>query len=66
MIKEVDKLRGSIQTLTRATNPLGKLLDYLQVSLFDEKIEIFVNLIFHFLGRRRNDAERITRVAEPV
>ncbi|XP_046740554.1 TRAF3-interacting protein 1 isoform X2 [Diprion similis] len=29
-IKEVDKLRGSIQTLTRATNPLGKLLDYLQ------------------------------------
>ncbi|KAK2576475.1 hypothetical protein KPH14_005806 [Odynerus spinipes] len=29
-IKEVDKLRGTIQTLTRATNPLGKLLDYLQ------------------------------------
>ncbi|XP_046479147.1 TRAF3-interacting protein 1 isoform X3 [Neodiprion pinetum] len=29
-IKEVDKLRSSIQTLTRATNPLGKLLDYLQ------------------------------------
>ncbi|XP_015593685.1 TRAF3-interacting protein 1 isoform X2 [Cephus cinctus] len=29
-VKEVDKLRGAIQTLTRATNPLGKLLDYLQ------------------------------------
>ncbi|XP_012268702.2 TRAF3-interacting protein 1 [Athalia rosae] len=29
-IKEVDKMRSSIQTLTRATNPLGKLLDYLQ------------------------------------
>ncbi|XP_046592212.1 TRAF3-interacting protein 1 isoform X2 [Neodiprion lecontei] len=29
-IKEIDKLRSSIQTLTRATNPLGKLLDYLQ------------------------------------
>ncbi|KAF7397737.1 hypothetical protein HZH68_008959 [Vespula germanica] len=29
-IKEIDKLRGTIQSLTRATNPLGKLLDYLQ------------------------------------
>lgn len=28
--KEVDKLRGTIQTLTRTTNPLGKLLDYVQ------------------------------------
>ncbi|XP_050452351.1 TRAF3-interacting protein 1 [Cataglyphis hispanica] len=28
--KEIDKLRGTIQTLTRATNPLGKLLDYVQ------------------------------------
>ncbi|XP_046822806.1 TRAF3-interacting protein 1 isoform X2 [Vespa crabro] len=29
-IKEIDKLRSTIQMLTRATNPLGKLLDYLQ------------------------------------
>ncbi|XP_014597926.1 PREDICTED: TRAF3-interacting protein 1 [Polistes canadensis] len=29
-IKEIDKLRGTIQMLTRTTNPLGKLLDYLQ------------------------------------
>ena len=29
--KEIDKLRGTIQTLTRTTNPLGKLLDYVQV-----------------------------------
>ncbi|XP_011687190.1 PREDICTED: TRAF3-interacting protein 1 [Wasmannia auropunctata] len=28
--KEIDKLRGTIQTLTRTTNPLGKLLDYVQ------------------------------------
>ncbi|XP_032662825.1 TRAF3-interacting protein 1 [Odontomachus brunneus] len=28
--REVDKLRGTIQTLTRTTNPLGKLLDYVQ------------------------------------
>ncbi|CAK9807853.1 TRAF3-interacting protein 1 [Anthophora plagiata] len=33
--KEIDKLRNTIQTLTRATNPLGKLLDY-----FQEDIEI--------------------------
>ena len=29
--REVDKLRGSIQTLTRSANPLGKLMDFLQV-----------------------------------
>ncbi|XP_011065017.1 PREDICTED: TRAF3-interacting protein 1 isoform X2 [Acromyrmex echinatior] len=29
--KEIDKLRGTIQTLTRTTNPLGKLLDYVQM-----------------------------------
>ncbi|KZC06478.1 PREDICTED: TRAF3-interacting protein 1 [Dufourea novaeangliae] len=35
VIKEVDKLRNTIQTLTRATNPLGKLFDY-----FQEDVEI--------------------------
>ncbi|XP_034176946.2 intraflagellar transport 54 isoform X1 [Osmia lignaria lignaria] len=33
--KEIDKLRNTIQSLTRATNPLGKLLDY-----FQEDVEI--------------------------
>ena len=33
--KEVDRLRNTIQTLTRTTNPLGKLLDY-----FQEDVEI--------------------------
>ena len=28
--REVDKLRESIQTLTRSANPLGKLMDFLQ------------------------------------
>ncbi|XP_023706076.1 TRAF3-interacting protein 1 isoform X3 [Cryptotermes secundus] len=28
--REIDRLRGSIQTLTRAANPLGKLMDFLQ------------------------------------
>ncbi|KAK0175216.1 hypothetical protein PV327_008982 [Microctonus hyperodae] len=30
VVKEIDKLRGTIQSLTRTTNPLGKLLDFLQ------------------------------------
>lgn len=30
VVKEIDKLRGAIQTLTRTTNPLGKLFDFLQ------------------------------------
>lgn len=28
--REIERLRGSIQTLTRAANPLGKLMDFLQ------------------------------------
>jgi len=28
--REIERLRGSIQTVTRAANPLGKLMDFLQ------------------------------------
>ena len=31
--KEIDKLRGSIQTLTRSVNPLGKIMDFVQEDL---------------------------------
>lgn len=31
--KEIDKLRISIQTLTRSANPLGKVMDYVQEDL---------------------------------
>ncbi|XP_059149922.1 TRAF3-interacting protein 1-like isoform X2 [Physella acuta] len=31
--KEVDKLRASIQSLTRSANPLGKVMDYVQEDL---------------------------------
>ncbi|XP_067929476.1 TRAF3-interacting protein 1-like isoform X2 [Watersipora subatra] len=31
--KEVDKLRNSIQALTRSANPLGKIMDYVQEDL---------------------------------
>ncbi|XP_026671079.1 TRAF3-interacting protein 1 isoform X2 [Ceratina calcarata] len=41
--KEIDKLRNTIQTLTRATNPLGKLLDY-----FQEDVEIMQKELFEW------------------
>lgn len=41
VVKEVDKLRGAIQTLTRTTNPLGKLLDYLQEDVDTMKKELW-------------------------
>ena len=28
--REIERLRGSVQTLTRAANPLGKVMDFLQ------------------------------------
>lgn len=31
--KEIDKLRGSIQTVTRSVNPLGKIMDFVQEDL---------------------------------
>ncbi|KAL5011034.1 hypothetical protein ScPMuIL_013339 [Solemya velum] len=31
--REIDKLRASIQTLTRSANPLGKIMDYVQEDL---------------------------------
>ena len=33
MQREIDKLRTSIQTLTRSANPLGKIMDYVQEDL---------------------------------
>ena len=40
--KEIDKLRGSIQTLTRAVNPLGKILDFVQEDLDSMQKELDV------------------------
>ena len=31
--REIEKLKGSIQTLTRSANPLGKIMDFVQVRL---------------------------------
>lgn len=31
--KEIERLQGSIQSLTRSANPLGKIMDYVQEDL---------------------------------
>ncbi|TRY80991.1 hypothetical protein TCAL_08853 [Tigriopus californicus] len=43
--REVDKLRSSIQTLTRSANPLGKLMDFLQedVDAMQRELETWKN-----------------------
>eukprot|EP00095_Tigriopus_kingsejongensis_P010711 maker-scaffold179_size282488-snap-gene-1.23 protein:Tk10711 transcript:maker-scaffold179_size282488-snap-gene-1.23-mRNA-1 annotation:"low quality protein: traf3-interacting protein 1-like" len=43
--REVDKLRASIQTLTRSANPLGKLMDFLQedVDAMQRELETWRN-----------------------
>ena len=40
--KEIDKLRGSIQTLTRSVNPLGKIMDFVQEDLDSMQKELEV------------------------
>ena len=39
-ILQIEKLRTSIQTLTRSANPLGKIMDYIQVRVLRE-ISVF-------------------------
>ncbi|RLU25276.1 hypothetical protein DMN91_003369 [Ooceraea biroi] len=54
--KEIDKLRGTIQTLTRTTNPLGKLLDYVQ-----EDVEMMQKELFDWKSQYRQLNEQLER-----
>ena len=65
--KEIDKLRNTIQTLTRATNPLGKLLDYFQV-IYQFIIFYYATYITHivFIGGCRDYAKRIIRMEKSI
>ncbi|XP_076284015.1 TRAF3-interacting protein 1-like [Lasioglossum baleicum] len=54
IFKEVDKLRNTIQTLTRATNPLGKLLDY-----FQEDVEIMQKELFEWRSQYQQVNEQL-------
>ncbi|KAL6267593.1 hypothetical protein P5V15_000667 [Pogonomyrmex californicus] len=53
-IKEIDKLRGTIQTLTRTTNPLGKLLDYVQ-----EDVEMMQKELLDWKNQYRQLSEQL-------
>ncbi|KAL0131848.1 hypothetical protein PUN28_003005 [Cardiocondyla obscurior] len=52
--KEIDKLRGTIQTLTRMTNPLGKLLDYVQ-----EDVEMMEKELLDWRSQYRQLSEEL-------
>lgn len=54
--KEIDKLRGTIQTLTRTTNPLGKLLDYVQ-----EDVEMMQKELLDWRSQYRQLNEQLER-----
>ncbi|GAB1862952.1 TRAF3-interacting protein 1 [Camponotus japonicus] len=54
--KEIDKLRGTIQTLTRATNPLGKLLDYVQ-----EDVEVMQKELLDWKNQYRQLNEQLEK-----
>ena len=54
---QIEKLRNSIQTLTRSANPLGKIMDYIQVGngrnspLLCVTIAVVVLIVAGFGGR---------------
>ncbi|XP_020289078.1 TRAF3-interacting protein 1 [Pseudomyrmex gracilis] len=52
--REIDKLRGTIQSLTRTTNPLGKLLDYVQ-----EDVEMMQKEILDWRSQYRQLTEEL-------
>ncbi|XP_018401546.1 PREDICTED: TRAF3-interacting protein 1 [Cyphomyrmex costatus] len=54
--KEIDKLRGTIQTLTRTTNPLGKLLDYVQ-----EDVEMMEKELLDWRNQYRQLSEQLEK-----
>ncbi|XP_014488037.1 PREDICTED: TRAF3-interacting protein 1 [Dinoponera quadriceps] len=55
-VREIDKLRGTIQTLTRTTNPLGKLLDYVQ-----EDVEMMEKELLDWKSQYRQLSEQLER-----
>ncbi|XP_077301070.1 intraflagellar transport 54 [Arctopsyche grandis] len=52
--KEVESLRNGLQSLSRAANPLGKLMDYVQ-----EDVEIMRQELLHWREARHNAANTL-------
>ena len=44
---QVNKLRSSIQTLTKSAHPLGKLMDFLQEDVDSMQVFIFADILIH-------------------
>ncbi|EFN90131.1 TRAF3-interacting protein 1 isoform X2 [Harpegnathos saltator] len=67
-VKEIDKLRGTIQTLTRTTNPLGKLLDYLQedVEMMEKEFSDWENQYHQLSEQLEREQKETQEIIEPM
>ena len=61
--REVDKLRASIQTLTRSANPLGKLMDFLQEDVDSMQVS---HIIVYLLNCRMIASKRRVQQCKPI
>ncbi|KAI4486916.1 hypothetical protein M0802_012235 [Mischocyttarus mexicanus] len=67
-IKEIDKLRGTIQMLTRTTNPLGKLLDYLQedIEMMQKELHDWRNQYNQLSKQLEKEQIRTQEIIDPM
>ncbi|KAJ9597228.1 hypothetical protein L9F63_011902 [Diploptera punctata] len=66
--REVDRLRSSIQTLTRAANPLGKLMDFLQedIDSMQRELETWHRTNAALAAELRAEQDQTRNLTEPL
>ncbi|XP_069688001.1 TRAF3-interacting protein 1 isoform X2 [Periplaneta americana] len=66
--REIDRLRSSIQTLTRAANPLGKLMDFLQedVDSMQRELEMWQRTNKELVSELRMEHGQTQYMTEPL
>lgn len=66
--KEMEKLRDSIQTLTRAANPLGKLMNFLQedIDSMRSELKLWIDVNEKLVGEIKNEEMLIEESVEPL
>ncbi|KDR18871.1 TRAF3-interacting protein 1 isoform X2 [Zootermopsis nevadensis] len=66
--REIDRLRGSIQTLTRAANPLGKLMDFLQedVDSMQRELRMWQQTNTELMAQFNTEQSRTQQLTEPM
>lgn len=66
--REIDRLRGSIQTLTRAANPLGKLMDFLQedVDSMQRELATWQRTNLELMAQLRMEHSQTQQLTEPI